>query len=77
MKRYLEEEDRSAIVNGMRVAAERYREHTEELREMIGGLSGSNVDGLRRLAEQFRQQQTEALSLAETIEQAERIVIEE
>lgn len=71
MKPTLDEDDRSTIVNAMRVAANVYRETAEALRAMA-----ESDEGAQRLAKYFVRQQAEALSLAERIEQAEIITIE-
>jgi hypothetical protein len=62
------ESERYTIVNALRLAAERYREHATTLRTII---EGGNHVGQTRLVEQFALQAQQATDLADRIEQGE------
>ncbi len=64
-KRTLTESERSTISNGLRVAAELYREDIHR-----------TSPDFARLADQFTRQAADALALAEQIDEAENITLE-
>ena len=78
MKYNLDEDDRSTIVNAMRVASERYSEQAQHCRDMIaeGESRGEDVGGIRQLRQQFERQAKDSLRLAESIEEAESVIVE-
>jgi hypothetical protein len=59
----------NTIANGMRVAAERFKEHAAEIRNINTDDHGDvKNESIERLAKQFDRQEKEALEIAEYIE---------
>ena len=70
----LSEDERATITNGLRVAAERFKEHARDL------LTPDDRNpvipaGYRSLAEQFERQCAESVKLAQQIENAESVEV--
>lgn len=64
----LTESQRSAIVNGMLVAAARFDDDAKAMDALTARLSRPRNEGYARVAEQFRRQAKESRELAEMID---------
>lgn len=67
MERMLTEQERTTLVSGLRVAAERYAEHVKTV--------NAEAPQYKSLAEQFERQRRDAMTLAERIEDAGSIIL--
>lgn len=71
----LTERQNGTIVNGLRVAAERFDEHVKSLIEMYEH-NQRLEPGYRRLVEQFQEQARESRELATQVENADSVQME-
>ncbi len=71
MSNYLNADDRNSIACALRVAGEKYFENAKLLRET----NTARAEGIERLAEQFDRQYSDAIRLAELLENSESVSV--